>query len=106
MTTAKILDIVLSVLAVAISFLSYYLAIRAKINKAAADAVDNAEEPGKLGKEKLDEAVEQIYALVPPLLKPLFSRAFIASLVQSVFDKMESYAKKQLNKKSNKKEGK
>jgi len=105
MTTAQIIDIVLGVVAVLVSFVGYYFYIRAKINKAATDAINDAEEPDKIGEEKLEAAVEQIYALVPAILKPILNKTFIAQLIQEAFNKIEEYAKKQLAKKVNKTDG-
>lgn len=106
MTTAQIIDIVLGVVAVLVSFVGYYFYIRAKINKAATDAVNDAEEPDKIGAEKLAAAVDQVYALVPAILKPILNKALIEQLIQEAFNKIEEYAKKQLAKKGEKKEGK
>ena len=102
MTTAQIIDIVLGVLAVLISFVGYYFYIRAKINKAATDAVNDAEEPDKIGAEKLEAAVDQVYALVPAVLKPILNKTIIAQLIQEAFNKIEAYAKKQIAKKGTK----
>lgn len=102
MTKAYIIEIVLGVLAVLATLVGYYFYVKAKISRAATDAVNSAEELDKIGAEKLEAAVEQVYALVPAILKPIFSKALIGQLIQEAFDKIEAYAKKQLAKKGNK----
>lgn len=95
---AVIVSIVLGVLAVLVTFVSYYLYIRGKVYQAAAGAVDDAEQSDKTGEEKLNLAVQQIYALVPAVLKPILSEEFIRQIVQAAFDKIEAYAQKQVQK--------
>lgn len=102
MTKAYIIEIVLGVLAVLATLIGYYFYIKAKISKAATDAVNDAEKLDKIGAEKLEAAVEQVYALVPAILKPMLNKTLMGQLIQEAFDKIEAYAKKQLAKKGNK----
>ena len=99
MSVAQIINIVLAVLSVAATFVGYYFYIRGKAYKAAQDAVDQAEQDDKTGEEKLAAAVEQVYALIPAVLKPIISREIVKGIVQAAFEKIESYAKKQVAKK-------
>lgn len=99
MTTAEIINVVLSVLSVVVSFVGYYFYVKQKIAKAATEAVNDAEQDGKTGEEKKEMAVTQVYALIPAIYKPFITRAVVEGLVQAAFDKIEDYAKKQLNKK-------
>lgn len=99
MAASEIFNIVLGILTVVSSFASYYFYIRGVVAKSAAEAVDKAEQDGKTGEEKLTLAVEQLYALVPLLLKGIITKDFVAALVQAAFDKIEAYAKKQIAKK-------
>ncbi|MEG1609532.1 MAG: hypothetical protein RR348_06650 [Clostridia bacterium] len=100
MTVSQIINIVLGVLAVLVSFISYYFYIKSIITKETAKAVERAEIEGKTGAEKLEIATAQVYALVPVFLKSIISREFTKQLIQQAFDKIEAYAKKQLDKKS------
>ncbi len=98
-----IISIILGVLAAVASFVGYYFYIRSKLAKAAAGAVNDAEKEDKTGAEKLQIAVDQVYALVPAVLKPIISRDIVQGLVQAAFDKIEEYAKKQIEKKTSEK---
>lgn len=102
MTGSQIINIVLGVLAVIATFVSYYFYIRGKAIKAAQEAVNDVEpEEGRGGgEEKLKTAVEQVYALVPAILKPVITREVITGIVQAAFDKIEAYAKKQVKNKT------
>lgn len=95
MTTTTILTIVFGILTVGVTFLSYYLSIKNKIQAAAEDAINTAEELDKIGEEKMAIAVEQVYDLIPAAVKPFLSKATIQTLIQATFDKMEEYALKQ-----------
>ena len=100
METSHIIDIVLSILTVIMIFVGYYFYIKAKLHKAATEAINDAEQTEKDGEEKLKDAVEQVYALVPVILKPIFNKELLTYMIQDAFDKIEAYAKKQQNKKS------
>ena len=100
MSVEIILNIVLGVLALAGTFLSYYLHIKEKITAATVDAINTAENEDKTGEEKKQLAVEQVYALVPKVLKPIITKKFIDQLVQAAFDKIKAFAIKQ-NKEQN-----
>ena len=95
MTTTTILTIVFGILALGTTFLSYYLSIKSKIQEAAEDAINTAEELDKIGEEKMAIAVDQVYDLIPAAIKPFLSKATIEILVQATFDRMEEYALKQ-----------
>lgn len=99
MAATEIISIVLGVLTVAACFVGYYFYVRAKITKAAAGAVDVAENEDKSGQEKMQIAVDQLCALIPVFLKPILTRAVVQGIVQAAFDKIEAYAKKQVAKK-------
>ncbi|WP_301666002.1 hypothetical protein [uncultured Alistipes sp.] len=102
MNWSYIISIVLGVLAAVASFVGYYFYIRSKLAKAATGAVNDAEKEDKTGAEKLQIAVDQVYALVPAILKTIISKEIVQGLVQAAFDKIEEYAKKQLEKKADK----
>ena len=93
-----LINIALAILALLISFVSYYFYIKSKIYKEVSGAVRDAESPGKTGPEKLGLATAQAYALVPPVLKPFISRELVKQLVQATFNKIEAYAVKQASK--------
>ena len=94
-----IFNVVLALLSVFFICLSYYFYIRAKINAATEDAVNNAEQDDKTEAEKMSLAVDQIYGIVPIVLKPFITRKVIQAIIQKAFDNIEAYAKKQVKKK-------
>lgn len=96
------INIALGVLAIGVTFFSYYLAIRNKIEQAAKDAINIAEDLDKIGAEKMEIAVEQVYAVIPAIVKPVFPKEFIEQIIQEVFEKMTEFAEKQVAKEQNK----
>lgn len=96
------INIALGVLAIGVTLFSYYLAIRNKIEQAAKNAINVAEDLDKIGAEKMEIAVEQVYAVIPAIVKPVFSKEFIEQIIQEVFDKMTEFAKKQVAKEQSK----
>lgn len=93
-----ILNVVFALLAVFFICLSYYFYIRAKINAATEDAVNNAEQDNKTATEKMTLAVDQIYSIVPIAFKPFITKKTIQAIVQKAFDSIEAYAEKQKKK--------
>lgn len=96
------INIALGVLAIGVTLFSYYLAIKNKIEEAAKDAINIAEDCDKIGKEKMEIAVEQVYAVIPAIVKPVFPKDFIEQIIQEVFDKMTEFAEKQVAKEQKK----
>ena len=97
------LTIIFAILAAAGVFVSYYFSVKANIYAETENAVNNAEQDGKVAAEKMALAVDHIYSVVPAALKPAFTRKTIEKIVQKAFDKIEEYAKKQGSKKNEKK---
>ena len=95
--TELLLTLVASVCTIVAAFIGYYLYIKRVIESQVPDAINGAEDTGKPGAEKFEEAVDTIYALIPLVVKPFITRTLVETLVQEVFDKMEAYAKKQVN---------
>ena len=94
-----ILSIVSCLFTLAAIVISYYLAIRKKIEQEALNAINKAEDTDKIGEEKMQDAVEIVYDIVPAVAKPFISKKLIETIIQSVFDKVEEYARKQVAKK-------
>lgn len=90
-----ILSIVSCLFTLAAIILSYYLAIRKKIEQEALNAINKAEDTDKIGEEKMQDAVEIVYDIIPAVAKPFISKKLIETIIQSVFDKVEEYARKQ-----------
>lgn len=90
-----ILSIVSCLFTLAAIIISYYLAIRKKIEQEALNAINKAEDTDKLGEEKMQDAVEIVYDIIPAVAKPFISKKLIETIIQSVFDKVEEYARKQ-----------
>ena len=97
-------DTLLTILAgactLAAAFIGYYLYIKRVIESQVPDAINGAENSGKPGCEKFQEAVDTVYSVIPVVVRPFLTRTLVETLVQEVFDKMEEYARKQLNKDS------
>lgn len=98
MKAEAIINLILGIIAVIASFVGWYFYIKGKAYKAAEGAVDNAEQDGKTGAEKLEIATDQVYAIIPVVLKPFITKEIVRGIVQAAFDKIESYAKKQVEK--------
>lgn len=95
-----ITNLILGILAIVASFVGWYFYVKGKAYKAAEGAVDDAEQDGKTGAEKLEIATEQVYAIIPVVLKPFITKDIVRGIVQAAFDKIEAYAKKQVEKKN------
>ena len=94
-----ILSIVSCLFTLVAIVISYYLAIRKKIEQEALNAINKAEDTDKIGEEKMQNAVEIVYDIIPAVAKPFISKKLIETIIQSVFDKVEEYARKQVAKK-------
>lgn len=79
--------------------ISYYQYIRKRIEEEALDAINKSEDTDLIGEQKLQNAVEIVYALLPVIAKPFISEKLIEMVIQQVFDKVEEYAQKQIDKK-------
>lgn len=90
-----ILSIVSCLFTLAAIVISYYLAIRKKIEQEALNAINKAEDTDKIGEEKMQDAVEIVYDIIPAVAKPFISKKLVETIIQSVFDKVEEYARKQ-----------
>lgn len=96
---AEIIITIVSIICTIVSILcGYYIYIRKKIEQEALNAINKAEDTDKIGKEKMAEAVETIYNILPACVRPFISKDMIELVVQSVFDKMEEYVRKQVKK--------
>ena len=93
---ATIISVVCTVVSV---IAGYYIYIRKRIEEEALDAINKAEDTDKHAEEKLEEAVETVYNVLPSVINPFISRGLLKTIIQKVFDKVDEYAKKQLQKK-------
>ena len=95
-------EIIISIVSIVCTIVSiqcgYYIYICKKIEQEALNAINKAEDTGKVGKEKMAEAVETIYNSLPACVRPFISKDMIEIVVQGVFDKMEEYVRKQVKK--------
>ena len=96
-----VVEIVLCMLSIILTFFSYYLFIKNQIRQTAEDAINNAEELDKIGKEKMKIAVAQVRNVIPIALKPFFGEELIEQIIQEIFDKMKCFAEKQVEKEKN-----
>ena len=91
----EILNIVLVILGVVITFVTYYFKVKNKLQDAVNRSINNAEQEGVSGEDKMNQVVNDLYSLVPIAYKGIFNKEFIQKLVQKAFDKIEEYANKQ-----------
>ena len=95
MSFNEILNIILVVLGVIITFVTYYFKIKNKLQDAVNGSINDAEQEGVSGEDKMNQVVNDLYSLVPIAYRAIFTKDFIQKLVQKAFDKIEEYAKKQ-----------
>lgn len=95
-------EIILTILSCLCTLLAiifgYYQTVRKKIEQEALNAINQAEELDKIGAEKMKEAVNTVYSIIPKIIKPFISEKLIETIIQGVFDKVEEYARKQSSK--------
>ena len=97
-TINLIINIGLALLLLVVVCVAFYFYILGKVYKQGADAINDAEQDDKEGKEKLELAVSRIYDAIPAVLRPIITRTVITGIVQMLFDKIEAYARKQAKK--------
>lgn len=78
--------------------ISYYLYVKKLIESNALDAINKAENTDLIAGEKMVEAVNTIYEMLPTVVKPFINKVLIETVIQGVFNKVEEYAKKQVDK--------
>ena len=91
----EILNIVLVLIGVVITFVTYYFKVKNKLQDAVNGSINDAEQEGVSGEDKMNQVVNDLYSLVPIAYKGIFNKEFIQKLVQKAFDKIEEYANKQ-----------
>ena len=105
MTVENIITVLGAVGYILLGGLALYLNTKGNLKEKAAGFIADAEEQyqdaTKAGGAKFEWAVEQLYGLVPKVLKPLITRKVIGQIVQFAFEKGEAYAKMQLDKFAN-----
>jgi uncharacterized protein (UPF0333 family) len=90
-----IINIILGILAIAVTFLSYYMSVKNVVEKTAIDAINKSEDLAKIGEEKMKDAVKQVRDIIPPILLTIFTEQFVEQIIQEIFDKMKEFAEKQ-----------
>ena len=91
----EILNIVLVLIGVVITFVTYYFKVKNKLQDAVNGSINKAEQEGVSGEDKMNQVVNDLDSLVPIAYRAIFTKDFIQKLVQKAFDKIEEYAKKQ-----------
>lgn len=86
-----ILEIAIAVLcAVTYGFMIYFK-IRGNLLAAVSELIALAEETGMTGSDKMAMVVNELYAMVPGLLRQALNKARIEAIAQTVFDWMRKY---------------
>ena len=93
-----ILSIVFAVLTVVGTFVAYYFNVKNKLVAAANQAINHAQDTGRPNDEKFNQAVDELYQLIPAVIKPFISRVFVEELIQKAFDEIKEFAEKQAEK--------
>ena len=93
-----VISIITSVLSIALAFVGYYFDVKAKISEKAVGLIDDCEQDGTCGADKMALVVTELYKLVPAFFKPILNKKTLERIVQALFDKIEEYAEKQKNK--------
>ena len=96
-----ILNIVLTIVSVALAGFTYYLDIKKRLLENATKQISNAEDTDKKDAEKMAYVVGELKKLVPSVARFIFTDKVIEKLVQKAFDEIEEYAAKQIAKKTN-----
>lgn len=100
MSWELILTIVSPFITVSAAIVGYYQHIKKRLEQEALNAINKAEETDKIGTEKMQDAIEMVYDMIPVVAKPFISKKMVELVIQGVFDKVEDYARKQIEKKS------
>ena len=77
----EILNIVLVLIGVVITFVTYYFKVKNKLQDAVNGSINNAEQEGISGEDKMNQVVNDLYSLVPIAYKGIFNKEFIRKLV-------------------------
>ncbi len=98
MTVNEILNIVLTVLVVAMGAYSTYLSTGKDIYSKVSYLINEAKNLDLIGKEKMALVVEQLYNIVPLPWKKFLTKEKLESIAQGVYDNMNAFAQKNKNK--------
>ena len=91
-----ILSIVMTVLTVVVTIISYYLSVKKLIQEEALKAINIAEELDLLGEEKMAVAVDAVYKVLPLPAKAFVTKSMLEITIQAVFDQVKAFAEKQV----------
>ena len=97
-----ILAVAMPILAIISMFVAYYFKTKQAIINAANGAINTAEDSGKPGSEKFNQAVTDIMNIIPAVVKPFIPKEFVEAIVQKAFDEISEFAKKQVEKENSK----
>ncbi len=101
-----IISIGLTVLGIAVGFLSTYYKTKADLQGKATALIGTAEGmytgAAKAGGKRFEWVVDQLYGITPAWLKPLLTRETIGNIVQTAFGWMQDFARQQLDKATDK----
>lgn len=89
-----ILDICLAVLSITLAGITYYVDTKNRIQDKINGEIAKAEGTGEVGAVKMAYVVENIYKIVPKIMRPIFTKKVIEKIAQKAFDKIEEYAEK------------
>lgn len=101
MDTAKLVQVVLYLLTVALGGLALWYRSNAGINRRVsaliAEAENRYQDFTKAGGTKFEWVVTRLYELIPAVVRPFVPQTMIRTLVQATFDAIAGYAKLQLD---------
>ena len=97
MTVPQIVDIILTVLVLAVGAISAYKAAGKTIYSKVTYLISEAAKSDKTGAEKMSYVVGELYKYVPPIFKKYLSAEKIESIAQSAYDNMKIFAKTEID---------
>lgn len=93
MTFIDVVDIILTVLVIAMGAYSAYRSTDKTICSKVSYLITEAAKLDLTGSQKMSEVVDKLYGYVPAVFKKFFTKERLEIIAQSVYDTMKEFAK-------------
>lgn len=93
MTFIEVIDIILTVLVLAMGMYSAYRSTDKTINSKVSYLITEAAKLDLTGSQKMSEVVNELYGYVPAVFKKFFTKEKLEQIAQSVYNTMKEFAK-------------